>query len=583
MNGLAGADTMIGGLGNDVYYVDNAGDVVQESAGGGVDTVYSYVTYTLPTELDHLRIVGTGVVDATGNTLNNTIYAGDGDNVMDGAGGTDTVTYQYALGAVTVNLGLTTVQATGGSGNDVVRNFEGFLGSSFNDVVTGTDAANTLNGNGGADTMTGGLGGDSYYVDNVGDVIIEVVSTATSGTDHVNTYIDYTLGADIESGRILGSGAINLTGNDLSNTLYAGDGNNVIDGRLGTDTLTYSTSLLGGVTVDLSLATAQVTGGSGTDTILNIESLIGTTFNDVLIGDAGANSLNGNTGADSMSGGAGNDSYYVDNAADTVVELAAGGVDTVFAYISYTMAAEVEQARMLATGAANLSGNNLDNLIYAGAGDNVINGGAGIDTVSYALASAAVNVNLSLTAAQLTGGSGSDFLQGTENLVGSDFADTLTGNSAVNSLSGGKGNDRLDGGAGADVLTGGLGNDIYLVSRGAGVDTVVENDTTVGNADVIQFASNITSTQIAFARVGNNLEASVIGATDKVVVKDWYLGAAYHVEQFKAGDGVTWSDLQVQGLVTGIAAFGASTAAVDIGFGSVRGHMPFDRYRLAAA
>src|SRR5690606_3110527 len=113
----------------------------------------------------------------------------------------------------------------------------------------------------------------------------------------------------------------------------------------------------------------------------------------------------------------------------------------------FTLGAHVEELHILAASAANATGNAQDNLIFAGAGNNVMTGGAGIDTLSYANASAGVTVNLSTSAAQATGGSGTDTVRTFENLSGSAFADTLTGNSAANILRGGAGNDSLSGGA----------------------------------------------------------------------------------------------------------------------------------------
>jgi Ca2+-binding RTX toxin-like protein len=137
----------------------------------------------------------------------------------------------------------------------------------------------------------------------------------------------------------------------------------------------------------------------------------------------------------------------------------------------------------------------------------------------------------------------------------------LVGNSGINSLSGLAGNDTLDGGAGADTLTGGTGNDTYKLGRGYGVDTVVDTDATVGNIDVAQFLTGVANDQLWFQHVANNLEVSIIGTTDKLVVKDWYLGSADHVEQFKTTDGAkTLLDTKVENLVSAMAAFAPPAA-----------------------
>ncbi|MFI3186697.1 MAG: M10 family metallopeptidase, partial [Methylococcaceae bacterium] len=133
-----------------------------------------------------------------------------------------------------------------------------------------------------------------------------------------------------------------------------------------------------------------------------IENATGGSGNDQLLGNAVANILNGGVGADTMQGGDGSDIYYVDNKNDRVTETnataATGGVDLVNSYLNtYTLGANIENGAVLATGAANLTGNGLDNTLYAGAGNNTLNGGARTDTVSYASAATAVTVSLAST------------------------------------------------------------------------------------------------------------------------------------------------------------------------------------------
>ncbi|MFM2068627.1 MAG: hypothetical protein RLZZ584_3536, partial [Pseudomonadota bacterium] len=256
-----------------------------------------------------------------------------------------------------------------------------------------------------------------------------------------------------------------LTGNTLANTLFAGAGNNVLDGGAGLDTVSYAFAAAG-VSVNLALAGAQATGGSGSDTLVAIENLTGSSFADTLTGNAAANVLNGGRGADTLAGGDGSDTYTVDNIADVVTETntqPAGGTDLVNSLLgAYTLGSSVENGRVLVTGTASLTGNNLFNTLFAGAGDNVLDGGAGLDTASYAYATGAVSVSLALAGAQATGGSGSDTLVSIENLTGSSFADTLAGNAAANLVSGGTGADTLAGGAGLDTLIGGAGNDVFV-------------------------------------------------------------------------------------------------------------------------
>ncbi|PPK37740.1 hypothetical protein CD175_15880 [Pseudomonas laurylsulfatiphila] len=514
LNGGAGADTLVGSDGSDSYVVDNVGDVVSETnavaATGGTDTVSSTLAaYTLGANVENLRLLATTAANGTGNALNNTLFAGAGNNILNGGDGVDTASYAFAASAVIASLAVTTAQATGGSGSDTLLAFENLAGSNFNDTLTGNAAANTLSGgagndglNGaagndtldggaGVDTLVGGDGSDTYIVDNVGDVVSETNAVAaTGGTDMVSTTLaGYTLGANVENLRLLASTAANGTGNALNNTLFAGAGNNILNGGDGVDTASYAFAA-SAVIASLAVTTAQATGGSGSDTLLAFENLAGSNFNDTLTGNAGANTLSGGAGNDGLNGGAGNDTldggagvdalvggdgsdiYFVDNVGDVVSETnavaATGGTDSVYSSLAgYTLGANVENLRLLATTAANGTGNALNNTLFAGAGNNILNGGDGVDTASYAFAASAVTVNLALTAAQTTGGSGSDTLLAFENLTGSNFNDTLTGNAAANTLSGGAGNDVLNGGAGNDLLTGGAGVDQLNGSLGA--------------------------------------------------------------------------------------------------------------------
>jgi Ca2+-binding RTX toxin-like protein len=233
-------------------------------------------------------------------------------------------------------------------------------------------------------------------------------------------------------------------------------------------------------------------GSSGSDIICasnRADSIEGGAGDDSLCGGLGADTLNGGTGADTMTGGDGNDTYYVDDAGDVVRETngnpSTGGLDQVNSSLaSYTLGANIENGRILSTGAADLSGNSLNNLLYAGTGNNIINGGPSIDTVSYEFgANAGVSVSLGLSSAQTTGGSGSDTLLNIEYLIGSSFADNLTGNGGANTLNGAAGNDTLSGAGGIDQLLGGLGNDSLdggagndKLEGGAGADTLRGGD-----------------------------------------------------------------------------------------------------------
>ncbi|MEF8756313.1 MAG: calcium-binding protein [Accumulibacter sp.] len=622
--GGTGADSLIGGDGSDSYYVDNAGDSVTETnanpASGGTDKVFSNLgAYTLGAHIENGRILATGAANLTGNTLDNVLEAGTGNNLLNGAGGNDTVSYLYAVSGsgVSVSLAIAAAQATGGSGSDTLAGIENLSGSTYDDTLTGDGNANRLSGaqgndflNGGAgndtldggagsdrlwggtgaDSLVGGDGSDFYYLDDAGDSVSETnANPATGGTDQVLSYLaSTTLGVHIENGRILASGAANLTGNALDNLLDAGTGNNLLDGAGGNDTLSYLYGASSGVSVSLAILGAQATGGSGSDTIAGIENLSGSTYDDTLTGDGNANRLNGaqgndflnggagndsldggagndtlwgGTGADSLSGGDGSDAYYIDNAGDSVTESnanpATGGIDQVFSSLAaYTLGANVENGRILATGAASLSGNALANLLYAGAGANVLDGAGGTDTLSYLYgASSGVSVSLAVAGAQATGGSGSDTLVAIENLIGSTHADTLTGDGLANRLEGGNGNDTLLGGLGNDSLTGGLGTDIFRFDT---LPNAATNRDTIGDFNVVDdtielenaiFTSLLSTGTLAAGSFRSGAGITAAGDADDYLIYDTTSGALY----YDAAGNTGAAPVQIASLAPGLA------------------------------
>lgn len=346
---------------------------------------------------------------------------------------------------------------------DIFDNAQNMIsGTDQADTLVGSSGNDTLDGKLGADTMTGGNGNDVYVVDNASDRVVET-NTSTSQIDTVQASVSWTLGANLENLVLTGVSAINGTGNERHNFITGNAANNVLDGA---------------------------------------------------------------AGADSMSGGDGNDTYYVDNADDTVIETnsnaAPGGVDSVHSSLAaYTLSNNVERLYIDSTGAANGTGNALDNTLFAGAGNNVLDGRDGNDTVSFERALSGVTVNLSTSVQQNTAGSGLDTVKFFENLTGSAYADSLSGNSAANVLNGGAGNDtlvggsgddRLIGGAGTDNLTGGTGADTYafgaLSDMGVGALRDVINGFKSTEGDLLDFtgldANPLTTAVDAFTFIGSN-------------------------------------------------------------------------------
>jgi Ca2+-binding RTX toxin-like protein len=227
-----------------------------------------------------------------------------------------------------------------------------------------------------------------------------------------------------------------LGGND---TLIGFAGADSLDGGSGTDTAFYFDSSAG---VAVNLATGKGTGGSAQgDTLVSIENLWGSDYNDTLTGNDGANDLHGLDGSDILKGG--------------------GGADS-------------------------LDGGSGDDILKGGGGADSFEGGTGNDTVSYSDSPSSggtgiYGVSVDLYPGDFPGhGVGADAQDDTyssiENVTGSGYIDYLTGTDDANVLNGldgddtlvgNGGNDTLDGGNGADRLTGGLGDDLLRGGPGA--------------------------------------------------------------------------------------------------------------------
>ncbi|MGE0857765.1 MAG: calcium-binding protein [Gammaproteobacteria bacterium] len=269
-----------------------------------------------------------------------------------------------------------------------------------------------------------------------------------------------------------------ISGNNARNKLVGTSGADLVSGRGGDDVLT---GLAGADTLR---------GGAGND------QLNGGTGNDQLFGEAGNDLLDGGLGNDKLVGGAGNDVYVVNSGRDTVADT--GGIDTVKASFNYTLAAGLENLRL--SGVADLrgTGNALGNVIVGNAGDNrlsggdgadrlsgglgddfllpgddlfadILNGGGGVNTVSYAGASRAALVSLTVNANNLGAATG-DVYTLVQNVVGTNFDDAISGDGNANVFVGGLGADILRGEGGNDTLRGGDGADILI--GGAGVNSV---------------------------------------------------------------------------------------------------------------
>ena len=202
----------------------------------------------------------------------------------------------------------------------------------------------------------------------------------------------------------------------------------------------------------------MVAGGDAAgDTLIDIENLIGSAHADTLVGSDLDNVLEGLAGGDVLDGRGGSDTAsYVGSDAGVSVNLRTGA----------TFGGHAAGDTLM--GIENVTGSRFDDVLTASAAANAFDGGAGTDRVSYAGATAGVEINLALGRG-FDGDAAGDTYANIENAEGGAGDDVLVGDAGANVLSGGDGADTLRGGGGGDRLQGGLGNDTYSFGQGDGV------------------------------------------------------------------------------------------------------------------
>ncbi|MBY3094748.1 RTX toxin, partial [Rhizobium laguerreae] len=574
LNGAAGADTLIGGARNDTYIVDNAGDSVIENTDEGIDTVRTNLaSYELAGNVENLSFAGTGPFAGTGNNLDNvitggaandTLSGGAGNDTLDGGAGADSLIGGAGDDTYSVDNAGDSVTEAADEGTDTVRTTLASytLGSDVENLTyigtvafvgTGNDLANTirgaagadiLDGKVGADILIGGVGNDTYIVDDVGEVVTEGLN---AGTDLIKTALSiYTLGNNVENLLYTGSASFTGTGNALANTITGGAGNDLLDGGAGNDTLAGG----GGndiYVVDNARDVINEAVSAGTDEIrtalaaysiaalVNVENLIytgsasfigtGNALANTITGGASHDVLNGGAGADSLIGGAGDDTYFVDNAADSVVENTDEGSDTVRTTLaSYMLGSDVENLTYIGTVAFVGTGNSLDNTITGGAAIDTLSGGVGNDTLNGAAGADRLiggaggdtyivdnagdlvtenanegvdTVRMNLSAYTLGANVENLTYIGTATFVGTGnlLDNVITGGVGADSLAGAAGNDTLIGGSGADKMSGGMGDDVYVVD--IATDIMIEN---------VNEGTDTVRTALSIYTLGNNVE-----------------------------------------------------------------------------
>lgn len=498
LQGGDGTDTLIGGSGNDAlnggngtadlavfagnmasYVITLAGGVYSVyGADGSVDTVTAVENFQFSDgtrTLAQLQIAGAAPTRAA--TLSATA-------TTQTEGNSGAVVYSFTITLNAASHATQTVNyAVAGSGAFAAN------AADFSGALSGT--VTFLSGET-SKTIQVTVNGDTAPEDN--ETFTVTLSGATSGLSLATSSVTATInnddvaGPNIINGTTLANtligtvGIDHINGIDGNDTLRGLGGADVLDGGIGIDTVDYSasTSL---VTINL-LNNTNSGGDAAGDSLLAIENITGSRYNDHITGSDLANTISGGLGLDNIYGGLGND-----------VIAGNGGADR-------------------------------------------IDGGSGTaDVASYRTSAAGVTVNLT-SGTGLGGDAQGDTLFFIERVYGSNHVDVLIGSTAANVLNGYDGNDNLNGAAGADnmqggngddTLEGGTGNDVLYGNAGAdnfrftaaglGTDTIMDYDNAV---DVISFAAalGVTFNQLVFTNQGTTaVTVSGYDGSSSMIVK----------------------------------------------------------------
>lgn len=544
---------------------------------------------------DDVLIGGAGNDTLVGGAGNDLLFGGIGTDSLDGGDGIDTAYLSDAEMNVRVNLETQTFTYLPLNGTQIVTeiicNIENIVGTQFNDILIGDAANNQLVGQAGIDRLSGGAGDD-----------------------------------------ILQGGA----DNDILN---GGDGIDLLDGGSGIDGFTLE-EMTAAVTVNFAAKNFTYIDSAGnlqTELILNMEGVIATPFNDVLLGDnhnnfliggAGNDILRGGAGDDQLTGGAGIDQLdggdgkdlailsdlNADVRLDSEVDVIANLTQERVFYISNGIAVSevlisIEQLQGTAQrdrlvgdeGANRLSGLAGNDILLGGAGNDTLAGNAGIDVLDggdgidlVLLGDLPTGATIDLTTNRVTyknllGEDISETILNFERATGSAFDDTLIGNAENNLLDGEDGNDSLFGGAGNDMLVGGLGED--TIDGGLGIDSVnlsdlsiaavvnlVQGDVTYsdGSQDIIRNIENVFGTQANDQIIGDAENNRLDGGFGDDVLTGGAGADVFAFSRPEAGNDVITDFSLLQGDKIAVSARGFDTTLVG-------GVLPSERFTVGSS
>jgi Ca2+-binding RTX toxin-like protein len=523
-NGGAGADTIVGGDGNDLFisglneYSD--GTRSDTFVGGAGNDVLDLSAQTIALKVDMTGGYATsGGSDVARFSDIEVILTGSGDDDITGSSGADTIYAGNGVNTVTAGGGNDIIRT--GSGNDII-----YAGQGSDTVWAGAGDdkiwanINTSSANGGSDTLFGGAGNDSLISSTTGTDTLTLYgeddTTGTVGTNYTNTYFLYAAvervyGATYSTDWITygssgaGQGTTYGVYVNLSDTNY-GVGST---GALVQDaTSSYWWSGAAGVAMTSGAggAWSATNAGSGFyghaqgDTYVSIENITGSNYADILIGNASNNVFYASTGNDGLYGLGGDDYFYITSGSKYVD----GGTDN------------GQTATATAAGALTFSGG--DTVEYSGNYSQTVN----LDTVSHTVGTLTLAANQINT--YTSGLVGVTPVYNVENYVGASGVDIVWGTDGDNRIDPRYGNDTVFAGGGNDVVLAGSG-DAANVSTPSGADYLDGGS----GIDWVSYAgiSGAGATGLGIEAYLADADMNADGAADQIVSGTWAANTGY--------------------------------------------------------
>ncbi len=464
LEGLAGVDTLTGGVGDDILIGGTGDDILSGGsgndsflvgAGDGADTFDGGAGYdTIKAASDNVNITIKSMTGIEAFALNSFVNV----NIA-GTSAVDTLDFSGVTipWAATISAGAGADTITGTAGNDYIK------GEAGNDILNGGLGNDTLDGGAGSDTLSGGGGDDTFLVgvDTAG--VLDSFDGGT-GTDTVlATANNVAIGAALNGIEVVSSGG--FTGVTIVGASVADDLN--FTGK----------TLVGSIVINGMAGNDTINGTSGNDTIRGgdgVDTVNGAAGADTLYGDAGADTLNGGDGNDILDGGADADNVS-GGAGDDLLLVSTGG-----GYDAFDGGAGFDEIR--ATGNVTIAWSSITGVEkISGGGFNVV----------IAPQFTGVAWNFDFTGYQLEG-------------IG-----MISGGSTTDTIIGSNGADVILGAGGADVLKGGLGDDTF--AHNGALNTAQSTDTVDGGAGWDKLLAQAASTVIGVSSMTSIEEISTGG------------------------------------------------------------------------